>query len=125
DSSNPNEAGYDFSYGSLHDIWLRGQAIQTLGHSVRYEYWSEGACRVRARLQENILGQWVDEYSFDIDYLHVKNPPPYVGFTQIVNQNSDWFDVVVGQMDYCMDQQGLNSHMEMIPSDCGGKNSEE
>lgn len=105
----------DFSHSN--SAWLRGKLVTnpTPAVSVRYMYWDNGNCRVRGRLQKLVSGTWVDDYSFDVDILHLTDRPPMTSYTQTVTYAQDWFYKAVGTASTC-NTGAAHSHLGMTAS---------
>lgn len=104
----------DFSHSN--SAWLRGMLYANgLNVPIRYMYWDAGNCRVRGRLQKYVFGVWSDDYHYDVDILHLNNPPAYTSYTQTVYFAGDWFYKEVGTASTCGTPRA-HSHLGMIVS---------
>lgn len=117
-----SRAAYDFSHSD--DAWLRGTVTTTLNNVKRYQYWNEGSCRMRARLQlyDPWTAQWYDDYSADVDILHLNSMPSGTNYSQNFQLTYDWFYKVLGTASTC-GTYAAHSHLAMTLSSIVSKTS--
>ena len=108
-------AARDFAHGN--SAWIRGWLLSPGSHSYtfRFQYWAEGSCRTRARLQRLDGGVWYDDYNVTVDILHLNDLPSGSQYTQEVDTSGEWFYKTVGTASTC-GTPGAHSHLAAVLS---------
>lgn len=117
-----SRAAYDFSHSD--SAWLRGTVTTTLNNVKRYQYWNEGSCLMRARLQlyDPWTAQWYDDYSADVHILHLNSMPAGTSYSQNFQLAYYWFYKVLGTASTC-GAYAAHSHLAMTLSSMVSKTS--
>lgn len=111
---DPEMGAYDYAASVGTNAWLRGMAEGDQIYPTRFKYWKENSCKVHARLQLLINGQWYDYWQYDIHIIHVKSSLSSVYATQSVSYSGDWYHVVVGSVEsptLCPPATGSHVHL--------------
>lgn len=100
-----------YDYGGSYTAYLRGMLPEYNTYIVRYQYWDEGICRVRGRMQRWVNSAWYTDYDHDVDIFHLNSRPAYVSYTQQVQANGAWFYASVGTASECASPGEAHSHL--------------
>ncbi len=103
-------AARDFAHSN--SAWIRGWLLTPGSHNYiyRFQYWNEGSCRMRARLQVYQGGVWENNYDVTVDILHLTDMPAGSQLTQEVDTAGEWFYKTVGTASTC-GTSGAHSHL--------------